>query len=317
VAAQLLFRQQWDRVHQAARQRGIRIVGDMPIFVSGGGSDVWARRDLFRGASGPDGAWRPNPVTGVPPDYFSPLGQRWGNPHYDWERHAEEGFAWWIGRIRSSLQLVDLLRVDHFRGFVAAWEIPADEQDARRGAWRAAPGAVLFQAVRQALGNLPLIAEDLGLITPDVIELRDTLGLPGMKILQFAFGDDPSHPFLPHNWTHPNWVAYTGTHDNDTARGWYHTADADSRHRYRVYCGRDGGEPGWDLIRLAWSSIASMAIAPLQDALSLDGWSRMNTPGLAEGNWSWRVVDLPDHAARRLRELGECYGRLPVAKESP
>jgi 4-alpha-glucanotransferase len=312
LAAQLLVHRQWGELRRGAHERGIEIVGDVPIFVSGGGCDVWARRHLFRGAAGPDGQWQAEPVAGVPPDYFSPTGQRWGNPHYHWPAHAAEGYAWWVARLRSVLDFCDIVRIDHFRGFAAAWEIPSDAPDATHGAWAPGPGSALFAAVREALGDLPFIAEDLGVITPDVEALRDDLGLPGMKILQFAFGGANTHPFLPHTFGHSRWVAYTGTHDTDTAIGWYRSADARSQHRYRVYVGRDGSEPSWDLLRLALSSVADLAIAPLQDLLELDTSHRMNTPGTAEGNWTWRAPGLPAHAARRVRSLAEAYGRVPT-----
>lgn len=316
IAAQVLVHRQWARVRTEARRRNIQIIGDVPIFVSGGSCDVWVHRQLFRGEvvpHGPSGMprWRANPVTGVPPDYFSPLGQRWGNPHYDWPAHEAEGFAWWLGRLRSVLAHCDLVRIDHFRGFAAAWEISADAPDATQGSWQEAPGAALFSAVEEALGGLPYIAEDLGVITPDVEALRDGLELPGMKVLQFAWGGNPHHPFLPHMYDHPRWVAYTGTHDTDTAVGWYQSADPKEQHRLRVYCGRDGSEPGWDLVRLAWASTADFAIAPLQDVLGLDSSWRMNVPGEAEGNWGFRAPDLPSWAADRLRSMAEAYGRLP------
>ena len=318
IAAQLLFRRQWAELRAAAHARGIQIVGDLPIFVSGTGADSWAHRKLFRWADRVDlpegeGPWRPDPIAGVPPDYFSPTGQCWGNPLYDWPAHRRSGFQWWVDRFRRTFELVDQVRADHFRGFAATWEIPASAAgDARLGAWRPGPGKALFEAVQGALGQLPIIAEDLGHITPDVHELRDSFGLPGMKILQFAFGGGPDHPFLPHNYPHPRWVAYTGTHDNDTAVGWYRSTSEVERHRFRVYVGRSGEEPGWDLIRLAWSSIARWAIAPMQDVLGLGSEGRMNIPGLAAGNWSWRCTELPHHTAFRLRELSESFGRKPV-----
>lgn len=314
LAAQLLVRQQWLEVKAEAEQRGIEIVGDVPIFVSGGGSDVWARRHLFRG--GPDattGQWRADPVTGVPPDYFSPTGQRWGNPHYDWNAHQADNFAWWCARLASALQLAHHVRIDHFRGFAAAWEIPAHTQDATQGRWGPAPGHALFSAVSEHLGGrLPFVAEDLGVITPDVVALRDAFDLPGMKVLQFAFGGGDIHPFLPHMYPARS-MACTGTHDTDTALGWYRATDDRSRHRYRVYAGRDGSEPGWDLIRLAWASVAEWAVAPLQDVYNLDTAHRMNTPGTIEGNWTWRAPWLDFGAADRLRTLTEAYGRRPDA----
>lgn len=315
IAAQLLVRRQWKAVHRAARDRGIEVIGDVPIFVSGGSSDVWARRHLFRGsANNWTGGWRADPVTGVPPDYFSPTGQRWGNPHYDWNAHAADGFAWWRARIDNALDLADHVRIDHFRGFAAAWEIPADTHDATQGRWGPAPGRALFAALRDHLGGrLPFVAEDLGIITPDVEALRDDFGLPGMKVLQFAFGGGNAHPFLPHSYPHANCMACTGTHDTDTALGWYWSTDDRSKHRYRVYVGRDGSEPGWDLVRLAWASVANWAVAPLQDVYNLDTTHRMNTPGTVEGNWTWRAPYLDHGAADRLRTMTQIYGRLPGA----
>ncbi len=253
----------------------------------------------------------------MPPDYFSPQGQRWGNPLYAWDRHAADGYAWWRARVRKGLDLCDLLRIDHFRGFCAAWAVPADAPDATTGAWTPGPGRALFDALLADLPAagpaLPLIAEDLGLITPDVEALRDELGLPGMKILQFAFGGARNHPFLPHTWTHPRWVAYTGTHDNDTARGWYQSTGEAERDHFRRYVGRDGHEPHWQLIQPLLASIAQDAIIPLQDVLGLGSEHRMNTPGQAEGNWLWRARHLPPEAAWRLRELVEIYGRCPAS----
>jgi 4-alpha-glucanotransferase len=297
----------WQQLKADANTRGIRLFGDIPIFVAYDSVDVWSNPDEFRLDDNLD----PTVVTGVPPDYFSETGQRWGNPHYDWPAHEAEGFAWWLGRLRSVLAHCDLVRIDHFRGFAAAWEISADAPDATQGSWQEAPGTALFAAVEEALGGLPFIAEDLGVITPDVEALRDGLELPGMKVLQFAWGGNPNHPFLPHMYDHPRWVAYTGTHDTDTAVGWYQSADPKEQHRLRVYCGRDGSEPGWDLVRLAWASTADFAIAPLQDVLGLDSSWRMNVPGEAEGNWGFRAPDLPSWAADHLRSMAEAYGRLP------
>jgi 4-alpha-glucanotransferase len=304
---QWLFHLQWSRLRDAASRRGIRLIGDIPIFVSGDGCDTWAHRDLFR--LGGDG--RPDPVAGVPPDYFSPTGQRWGNPTYDWARHAETDFAWWTARMRRELALVDAVRLDHFRGFSASWSIPAAEEDARVGKWEPGPGRPLFDALQRALGSLPVIAEDLGVITPDVAALRDALGLPGMKVLQFAFGDDADHPFLPHNFGHPRWVAYTGTHDNDTVAGWYASTDERARHRFRVTCGRDGSAPAWAMMREVWGSVAETAIAPVQDFLGLGSEARLNTPGAAAGNWAWRLRDLPWQVCGMSRVLGEVFGRTP------
>ncbi len=302
---QYLFHLQWTHLRAAAHARGIRLVGDIPIFVSGDGCDTWAQRDLFR----LDPAGRPDPVAGVPPDYFSPDGQRWGNPTYAWQRHADTGFAWWTARLRRELALFDAVRLDHFRGFCASWSIPAAEQDARVGKWEPGPGRPLFDALRAALGDLPLIAEDLGVITPDVGALRDGLALPGMKVLQFAYGDDATHPFLPHNLAHSRWVMYTGTHDNDTAAGWYAAADEKARHRFRVTCGRDGAAPAWSMLREAWASVAATAIAPMQDFLGLGSEARLNTPGRADGNWGWRLRELPWQVCGTARTLGEVFER--------
>ena len=302
---QYLFHRQWTRLRAAATRRGIHLVGDIPIFVDADGCDTWSDRSLFRLRE--DG--RPDPVSGVPPDYFSPSGQRWGNPVYDWARHEKDNFAWWRARLARELELVDAVRLDHFRGFVANWCIPAAEEDARTGHWEPGPGRALFEALREGLGRLPVVAEDLGDITEDVEALRETLGLPGMKVLQFAFGGDAHHPFLPHNYVGTRWVAYTGTHDNDTVAGWYAATDETVRHRVRTYCGRDGSAPAWALLREAWASVAEMAVAPMQDLLGLGSDARMNTPGVAEGNWVWRLRDLPWNVCGMVRNLGETFGR--------
>ncbi|HND30823.1 MAG TPA: 4-alpha-glucanotransferase [Myxococcota bacterium] len=302
---QYLFHLQWSALREHAKSRGIRLVGDIPIFVSGDGCDTWAHRKLFQ--LRPDG--RPDPIAGVPPDYFSPTGQRWGNPVYRWEAHKADGFAWWKARIRRELDLVDLVRLDHFRGFAANWIIPAEEQDARNGQWSPGPGRALFDALRKDLGELALIAEDLGEITPDVEKLRDDLGLPGMKVLQFAFGTDGNHPFLPHNFGHDRWVVYTGTHDNETAVGWYQSADERVRHQFRAYTARDGSAPAWTLLREAWASVAGLAVAPMQDFLGLGNEARINTPGIAKGNWLWRLRDLPWYACDGLWRMSATYGR--------
>ncbi|MCK6521585.1 4-alpha-glucanotransferase [Myxococcota bacterium] len=302
IALQLIFDQQWEELRSYADRRGVQLIGDVPIFVMGDGCDTWVNRELFElNAEG-----RPSVVTGVPPDYFSPTGQLWGNPHYRWSAHEATGFAWWKLRLSRVLRHVHRARIDHFRGLAAAWTVPTTAQTAMEGYWTPGPGKALFDA----LGPLPLIAEDLGLITPDVHELRQHIGAPGMKVLQFAFGSDANHHFLPHNYPDPNWVCYTGTHDNDTAIGWYHSAPEPARHRYRVYAGRDGADVAWDLIRMAWASVANDAIAPMQDVMALGGEARMNVPGEAEGNWTWRMHDPPWWAASRLRELAWSYGRL-------
>lgn len=307
---QYLFHVHWSRLLAEAHRRNIRIVGDIPIFVAHDACDVWSHRDLFKF----DADGRPDPVSGVPPDYFSPLGQRWANPMYDWKRHQKTKYAWWKARLRRELDLVDAVRLDHFRGFVAAWAIPTDEPDARKGTWTPGPGRALFDALREDLGRLPLWAEDLGDITPDVVELRHQLGLPGMKILQFAFGGLADHPFLPHNFGGTDWIAYTGTHDNDTAVGWYEAADERTKHRFRTYTGRDGGDVAWALCREAWASTAETAIAPMQDFLALGAWARMNTPGVAKGNWGWRLRDLPWHVTAMVRSLSETFGRTEASE---
>ena len=305
---QFLFARQWSALRAHARSRGIQVLGDVPLFVSGDGCDVEMHRELFQF----NAAGVADPVAGVPPDYFAPLGQRWGNPTYDWAAHARTGFRWWIARIRRELELVDLVRIDHFRGLAASWAIAADEPDARKGRWVDGPGIALFEALQAALGEgaLPLIAEDLGEITPDVVALRRAAGLPGMKVLQFAFGAGSDHPFLPHNFTGPDCVVYTGTHDNDTALGWYQATNEPTRDHFRRYTARDGSDPAWALLREAWASVASLAVAPMQDVLGSDSGARMNTPGIASGNWGWRLRALPWDRAPMMRSLGETYGRV-------
>lgn len=306
---QFLFFSQWDALHAACRERRIRVVGDVPIFVAYDSADVWANAHLFQ----LDAKGNPRVVAGVPPDYFSATGQLWGNPIYDWDRMRETGFAWWIDRLRAALRLFDLVRVDHFRGFAAAWEIPGDAETAVDGAWVPTPGYELFEALRSALGGLPIIAEDLGVITPDVEALRDHFGLPGMRVLQFAFAD-PKSVHLPHNYV-PSSVAYTGTHDNDTAAGWYASRTGVEGRRERDfakhYLASNGTEIHWDLIRAVFASVARVAIVPAQDLLGLGSEARMNTPGSASGNWSWRLGAraLSKPLARRLREMTELYDR--------
>ncbi|MBK1715680.1 4-alpha-glucanotransferase [Rubrivivax gelatinosus] len=303
------FFRQWARLRAYANTRGVQIVGDAPIFIAHHSAEVWARPELFildeKGA--------PTVIAGVPPDGFSATGQRWGNPLYRWEAHADEGFAWWIQRIRRSFELVDLLRIDHFRGFAAYWEIPASEPTAENGRWVPAPGAALFEAIAAALGELPVIAEDLGVITPDVDALRKRFDFPGMRILQFAWGEDVNaeHRFLPHRYE-PDTVVYTGTHDNDTTIGWYASTSEAARNHLREYLATDGHTPHWDLIRCACSSIADSAIYPMQDVLGLDGSHRMNFPGTGSGNWGWRFSwdQVPGDAATRLHRMAQLYDRL-------
>jgi 4-alpha-glucanotransferase len=285
----------------------VEVIGDIPIFVACDSADVWSNPSLFK----LDTLGDPTVVAGVPPDYFSATGQLWGNPLYDWEALAQSGYAWWIERMRSSFGLCDIVRIDHFRGFAACWEVPAGEATAENGQWVDGPGEALFEAVEAALGKLPIIAEDLGVITPDVLELRDRFGFPGMKILHFAFDSGPDNPYLPHNIERSS-VIYTGTHDNDTTVGWYSQLTDSERQRIRHYLNFPGEEIAWDLIRAALASVADMAIIPLQDLLSLGSEAKMNAPGTVGGNWSWRYQagDLNDGHAARLLDLTEIYGRL-------
>lgn len=315
---QFLFYRQWSALKDYAHLHGVKLIGDLPIFVAHDSADVWAHPHLFKlTASG-----LPTFVAGVPPDYFSETGQFWGNPLYDWDAMAAEGFAWWIARVRQALRTSDVVRFDHFRGYAACWEIPAGDKTAERGAWVDAPGTELFTAIRTAIGRLPIIAEDLGVITPDVDALRDMFGFPGMRVLQFAFGGDASSTNLPHNY-HPNVVVYTGTHDNDTAIGWFSntgksnsTRDEQAINSEREYClkylNSNGQEIHWDFIRAALASVANTAIIPLQDLLGLDTSARMNVPNSAEGNWGWRFPAgvLTDELAARLKDLSQLYGRI-------
>jgi 4-alpha-glucanotransferase len=300
------FFEQWARLRAHANARGVRIVGDAPIYLAHQCAEVWARQDLFE----LDDSGRAPVVAGVPPDYFSATGQRWGNPLYRWTTHATEGYAWWTQRIRRGFELVDLLRIDHFRGFAQYWEIPASAPTAVDGHWREGPGAALFEAIGAALGPLPIIAEDLGLITPDVESLRKRFAFPGMRVLQFAFGDDSRNPYLPHRYE-PDTVVYTGTHDNDTTRSWWRSASEHERAYAQAYLASDGSEIEWDLIRAAFASVADSAIVPLQDVLGLGRGSRMNLPGQASGNWGWRFTQgqLDSGHAQRLAALCKVYGR--------
>ncbi|MBC8447519.1 MAG: 4-alpha-glucanotransferase [Chloroflexi bacterium] len=305
---QFLFFQQWLELKRYANERSIRIIGDVPIFVAFDSADVWAHQELFYLKE--DGG--PAVVAGVPPDYFSETGQRWGNPLYRWERMALDGYAWWAARMRMLLTQVDIVRLDHFRGFEGYWEIPAEEPTAVVGRWVKGPGVPFFRAMEEALGQLPIIAEDLGVITPEVEEMRDRFGFPGMKILQFAFGGERNSNFLPHNFA-PNSVVYTGTHDNDTTTGWYNSTTEEERDHLRRYLARDARDVAWDLIRLAYASVADMAIAPMPDLMRLGTKARMNYPSRPSGNWQWRYTpdmltgDIADH----LAEISELYGRAP------
>jgi 4-alpha-glucanotransferase len=307
------FFRQWRETRDYANQRGIGIFGDIPIFVAYDSADVWANPHLFH----LDEKGRPSVVAGVPPDYFSKNGQLWGNPLYDWEEMARHGFGWWIERVRASLNLYDLVRIDHFRGFAGYWEVRAGEKTARNGRWMPGPGEALFEALQAALGGLPLVAEDLGVITPDVEALRDRFAFPGMKILQFAFCSDSGNPYLPHNHVF-NSVVYTGTHDNDTTAGWFSALSAREKKNVLRYLASTGDDIVWDLNRTAIASVADTAILPLQDVLGLPNDSRMNLPGTAGGNWSWRfrAGQLTGKLAKKLREMTEMYGRLPESSQS-
>ena len=306
---QYVFFQQWLELRRYAHQHGVLLFGDMPIFVAHDSADVWASRQNFR----LDEAGRSLVVAGVPPDYFSATGQRWGNPHYDWNQMQADGFSWWLDRMSTQLELFDLIRIDHFRGFEAYWEISAEAKTAVGGHWVKVPGEALLQCLFDEFHELPLVAEDLGIITPEVEALRDQFHLPGMKILQFAFGSGPENPYLPHNCI-PNSVIYTGTHDNDTTLGWYQTCDSTVRETLDDYlgCGADAAMP-WPFIRAALASVARLAILPMQDLLALDSRHRMNVPGSCEGNWQWRFdwPQLPANLVERLRHLNTQYGRVP------
>jgi len=308
------FRQA-DRLKAYAHGKGLKLIGDLPFFVSPDSSDVWAHPDLFL----LDERRRPRFVAGVPPDYFSATGQLWGNPMYDWDAQREAGYRWWISRLRSLLSHVDVIRLDHFRGFSAAWHVPAGAPTAQSGSWRPGPGAGLFRAVQEELGALPLIAEDLGDITPDVYALRDQFHLPGMRVLQFAFDGHLDNPHLPRSYV-TNTVAYTGTHDNPTTRGWYKDLPADQRRNLWNYLNQaidNSGEAAPDLMGLAWSSPAALAMAPLQDVLNLGNEARMNVPGRADGNWRWRCTEdmLKSSAFEWVRKLTESSHRLAAISD--
>lgn len=303
---QYLFARQWANLKRYANDRGVQIIGDIPIFVAHDSADVWAHQGLFI----LDEHGQPLVVAGVPPDLFSETGQRWGNPCYRWEVMRETGYRWWIDRFRRTLELTDIVRVDHFRGFAAGWQIPAEQPVAVHGRWVPGPGLDFFERVATELGSLPIIVEDLGLITDDVIALREQLGYPGMKVLQFAFGDDHRNPYLPHNYD-KNAVVYTGTHDNDTTRGWFASCSPWEREHVLRYLGTSGEHITWDLIRLAFASVATLAVVPLQDVLGLGSEARMNVPAKMSGNWTWRYRsgDLTEDLAHRMAELARLYGR--------
>ncbi len=308
VFVQWCFDTQLAALKAHANARGVRLMGDVPIFIAHDSADCWARPDLFR----LDAFDQPTVVAGAPPDGYSPDGQRWGNPLYHWDRMAAEGYAWWAARVRRQLAQADVFRIDHFRGFAGCWEIPADCPTARDGSWVPGPGAPLFEAIASELGSLPIVAEDLGLITPDVVALRERFGLPGMRIVYEAFlGHDGNHPFLPHHHV-PHGLAYTSTHDSDTVRGFWDSATTEQRMRVCTYTGATGADDiAWALLRSTYTSVARMALAPLQDLLGLGSEHRMNRPGTAQGNWNWRF-DWPmlDGAlASRVAGLAAATGR--------
>ncbi len=312
---QWVFAGQWDALKKVANERGIQIIGDVPIFVAEDCADVWSHPELFK----LDAEGNPTVIAGVPPDAFSDTGQRWGNPHYRWDVMAGDGYQWWIERIRQTLTQVDIVRIDHFRGFEASWEIPAHEPTAINGRWVKGPGADFFRAIESALGQLPIIAEDLGVITPEVDALRVQFGLPGMKILQFGFALDNNPKYLPHTFE-PNYIVYPGTHDNNTVIGWFNEAGRTGAEKWNClrYLGSDGHDLAWDFIRLAWGSVANQAVACLQDVMSLGAEARMNFPSKESGNWQWRYTPemLTDALAARLRELTEIYDRAPLIEKS-
>jgi 4-alpha-glucanotransferase len=300
------FSRQWWALRRYAGERGITVIGDIPIYVAYDSADVWSHRELFL----LDAQGNPTVVAGVPPDYFSSDGQLWGNPHYDWDAMEQNGYRWWIERFKKTFEVFDIVRVDHFRGFEAAWQVPAKARTARKGIWVKGPGERLFTRLHAALGPLAIIAEDLGVITPEVEALRDHFNFPGMKILQFAFDSGPSNPYLPHNYI-KNIVVYTGTHDNDTTRGWYDSISDAERGEMNAYLGASGDDCVGDLTRAALMSVANTAIIPFQDILKLGNEARMNLPGTALGNWEWRFSwdMLPQDLAISVRDRVERYGR--------
>jgi 4-alpha-glucanotransferase len=309
---QYAFDKQWKSLRQYANQKKIKILGDIPIYPSLDSADAWSHPELFK----LDARKKPLFVAGAPPDYFSETGQRWGNPVYNWDVLKQTGYAWWIQRLRHNLQFCDLLRLDHFRGLVAYWEIPAEEQTAINGKWVEVPVHDLFDTLKRELSSLPLILEDLGVITPDVKEVMKVLGFPGMKVLQFAFGHDlPTNPYAPHNFIR-NCVVYTGTHDNNTVRGWYENeASIDDKERFQRYVGHpvEAEAVAETMIRLAMSSVARLCVLTLQDALNKGETARMNLPSASKGNWEWRVkeTELTPALSQWLRDLSWIYGRTP------
>ncbi len=303
---QFVFFQQWHELRRHAHHHGVLLFGDMPIYVANDSADVWANRRYFL----LDDSGRPTVVAGVPPDYFSVTGQRWGNPHYDWGVMENDGFKWWIERMHTQLELFDWVRIDHFRGFEAYWEIPAEADTAVEGRWVEAPGEALMTAIYEHFGALPLIAENLGIITPEVEALRKKFGIPGMLVLQFAFDGGADNPYLPHNHAADN-VVYTGTHDNDTTMGWFESLGQAQKEHIYDYLGHPQTTMPWTLIQTAFASVSALAMIPMQDVLGLGKEARMNTPGTTEGNWNWRFhwEQLQPHHSDRLRHWVHLYGR--------
>jgi 4-alpha-glucanotransferase len=303
---QFNFFRQWRALREHAASLGVEFIGDIPIFVALDSCDVWVRQGEFK--LEPDGS--PRVVAGVPPDYFSETGQLWGNPIYEWDAMRDSGFEWWVERFRHTLKMVDVVRIDHFRGFLSTWEVPGGDETAENGEWVDVPGRELFAALRERLGELPVIAEDLGAITPEVEALRDEFGFPGMRILEYGFGGGAGNRDLPHNYD-ANTVAYTGTHDNETAVGWFETLNDETRKQAVEYLAADDGEIAWAMIRGLYSSVATTVIVPLQDILGLGSEARMNTPATAGGNWRWRIIEdqLSSMDTRRLANLAQLFGR--------
>lgn len=303
---QFVFFSQWQELRQRAAVRDILLIGDLPIFPGHDSADVWAHRELFK----LDAEGGAVVVAGVPPDYFSVTGQRWGNPVYNWDELSKDGFQWWVDRVRTQLELFDILRIDHFRGLEATWEIPAECETAEQGHWQPVPARELLEALVENLGALPFIAEDLGMISPEVTDLRQDFRLPGMVILQFAFDSDADNPYLPHNHR-PDSVVYTGTHDNNTLMGWYEGLEQDQRHKVEEYCAGGDIIMPWPMIRMALGSVCNLAILPMQDLLELDAQHRMNTPGTLRDNWQWKFEWdwIPGHLPEKLKHLNQLYGR--------
>lgn len=310
---QFLFRSQWDELHQYSKSKKISLIGDLPIYVAPDSVDIWRNKELFQ----INELNEFTSIAGVPPDYFNEKGQLWGNPLYNWERSKEDDYKWWIQRIRDQLDLFEVIRIDHFRAFHDYWSIPKGSEDAVNGRWEIGPGIDFWKQVRMHFPDLPFLAEDLGDINKQVRQLRDSIGLPGMAVLQFAFDGNPKNLYLPHNLMR-DVVLYTGTHDNDTSLGWYETADESSKSFFRSYLNIDGSTPGWDMLRHAYRSVSQLVITPAQDLLSLGTDARFNKPGEASGNWNWRMTEaqfhhLRHHSTRYLREQAILAGRLSKA----